>query len=597
MTTEPATTAGTVAMPQPVGPSPRVPSSRVASPTDAMAAWVRCTACATLIYRKRLRRNLEVCPECGNHRRLPAPERIRQLVDAGSFVPLTEDPTPDLDGDPDDPLGFVDSLPYPQRLAAARGRTGLAEAVVCGEARIDGHPVVLAVMDFRFLGGSLGRAVGGRIVRAAERALARHRPLVLVTASGGARMQEGALALMQMAAVSQAIATLRESGPLTISVVTDPTYGGVAASFATNTDIVLVESGARMGFAGPRVIRQTIGQQLPEGFQTAPFLLRHGQVDLVVERHRLRARLASLLAMVPSAAAGRGTGGAMSATRTPVLVREPDRLAVPDAWRNVRRARQTDRPTTLDYLSLAFEGFVELHGDRIDADCPAIVAGTAQLAGHGVVVIGHQKGHRTADLLARNFGMSSPAGYRKAQRVMRLAVRLGLPVVTLIDTPGAYPGVDAERHGQAAAIADCIMTMTGLPVPVVAVVTGEGGSGGALALAVADQVLVLEHAVYSVISPEGCAAILWNDPAATSSAARALRLTAPELLRLGVVDAVVPEPGQGAHTDPAAAAELLRQGLCEALRPLLDVPGPTLVRRRRQRFRRYAAVDNRSGSR
>lgn len=625
---EPLVASDPGAVPDPVAPpEPLTVPDQAAVPERAgpAVAWVRCAACHALVYRKRLRRNLDVCPECGDHRRLTAPERIDQLVDAGSFVPLAAELTSGGDGTapagtggrPVDPLGFVDSVPYPDRLAAARDRTGLAEAVLCGEARVDGRPVVLAVMDFRFLGGSLGVAAGGLIVRAAERALARHRPLVLVTASGGARMQEGALALMQMAAVSQAVAALRESGPLTVSVVTDPTYGGVAASFATNTDLVLVESGARMGFAGPRVIRQTTGQQVPEGFQTAAFLLRHGQADLVVERHRLRARLAALLAAADGGTVRSGVAvsavavsttvasavtvsSAVASTATaadPVLVRDPDRLAVPDAWHTVRRARQTDRPTTLDYLGTAFDGFVELHGDRLGADCPAIVAGLARLAGRPVAVIGHQKGHRTADLLARNFGMAGPAGYRKAQRVMRLAVRLGLPVVTLIDTPGADPGVDAERHGQAAAIADCILTMTGLPVPVVAVVTGEGGSGGALALAVADQVLMLEHAVYSVISPEGCAAILWNDPAATPGAARALRLTAPELLRLGVADAVVPEPGQGAHTDPAAAAELLRRAVREALRPLTGVPGPLLVRLRRDRFRRYAAVPSGPGPR
>jgi acetyl-CoA carboxylase carboxyl transferase subunit beta len=604
-------TAQPMAVPGPGQPVEATgPTVDVTGPT---VAWIRCVACSALVYRKRLRRNLDVCPECGDPHRLTAPERIRQLVDTGTFVPLGNAVAPGpLPADVVDPLTFVDSMAYPDRVAAARIRTGLTEAVLCGQARIGGRPVVLAVMDFRFLGGSLGCAVGALITEAAERALARHRPLVLVTASGGARMQEGALALMQMAAVSQAIAALREAGPLTISVVTDPTYGGVAASFATNTDVVLVESGARMGFAGPRVIRQTIGQQLPEGFQTAPFLLRHGQVDLVVERHRLRTRLAALLAFAdggpvvreadpagpvvreadPAGPVGveADPAGPVGADGTPVLIRDPDRLPVPDAWRDVRRARQTDRPTTLDYLSTAFDGFVELHGDRIGADCPAIVAGLAWLAGHPVVVVGHQKGHRTADLLARNFGMSSPAGYRKAQRVMRLAVRLGVPVVTLIDTPGAHPGVDAERHGQAAAIADCILTMTGLPVPVVAVITGEGGSGGALALAVADQVLMLEHAVYSVISPEGCAAILWNDPVATAQAAHALRLTAPDLLRLGVADAVVPEPGPGAHSDPATAAALLRRGVREALRSLSELDGETLVRRRRARFRRYATA-------
>ncbi|WP_433310755.1 acetyl-CoA carboxylase carboxyltransferase subunit alpha [Micromonospora chersina] len=547
--------------------------------------WSRCDGCSSLLYRKRLRRNLDVCPECGSHARLDAPDRVAQLVDPDSFTPLPEQAVRV------DPIGFVDTLPYPHRLGAARTGTGLDEAVVCGTARVGGHPVALAVMDFRFLGGSLGCAVGELITRTAERALADAVPLVLVTASGGARMQEGALSLMQMATVSQAIAGLREAGLLTVSVITDPTYGGVAASFATNTDVVLAESGARLGFAGPRVIRQVTGATLPEGFQTAEFLLRHGQVDLVVPRHALRGRLTALLA---AAEAGR---------RVPVPRQEPaprpaagaDAPAAAtgparDAWETVRTARHPGRPTTLDYLETAFDGFVELHGDRLGADCPAIVGGVARLDGRPVMVIGHQKGHTTAELVARNFGMASPAGHRKALRLMRLAARLHLPVVTLVDTPGADPGVDAEQQGQAAAIAENILALSVLPTPVVAVVTGEGGSGGALALAVADRVLMLEHAVYSVISPEGCAAILWPDSSAAPQAARALRLTAADLCRLGVVDEVVPEPRPAAHGDPAAAAELLGRAVTANLAPLLAVPPATLVRRRRQRFRRFGAA-------
>ncbi|MFG2052739.1 acetyl-CoA carboxylase carboxyltransferase subunit alpha [Micromonospora sp. NPDC048930] len=549
--------------------------------------WSRCDGCASLLYRKRLRRNLDVCPECGSHARLDAPDRVAQLADPQSFTPL-----PDAAARVD-PIGFVDALPYPRRLSAARAGTGLDEAVLCGTARIGGHPVALAVMDFRFLGGSLGCAVGELITRAAERALADEVPLVLVTASGGARMQEGALSLMQMATVSQAIAGLREAGLLTVSVITDPTYGGVAASFATNTDVVLAESGARMGFAGPRVIRQVTGATLPEGFQTAEFLLRHGQVDMVVPRQALRGRLTALLAAARAGRAGR---------RRPVPRQEPAPRPAPaaappaaaglerDAWETVRTARHPGRPTTLDYLETAFDGFVELHGDRLGADCPAVVGGLARLDGRPVMVIGHQKGHTTAELVTRNFGMASPAGHRKALRLMRLAARLGLPVVTLVDTPGADPGVDAEQQGQAAAIAENILALSVLPTPVVAVVTGEGGSGGALALAVADRVLMLEHAVYSVISPEGCAAILWPDSSAAPQAARALRLTAADLCRLGVVDEVVPEPEPAAHGDPAGAADRLGRAVAANLAALLDVPPATLVRRRRQRFRRYGAA-------
>ncbi|MGR6320403.1 acetyl-CoA carboxylase carboxyltransferase subunit alpha [Micromonospora soli] len=548
--------------------------------------WSRCDGCASLLYRKRLRRNLDVCPECGSHARLDAPDRVAQLVDPDSFTPLP-DPPPRVD-----PIGFVDALPYPHRLSAARAGTGLDEAVLCGTARIGGHPVALAVMDFRFLGGSLGCAVGELITRAAERAQADEVPLVLVTASGGARMQEGALSLMQMATVSQAIAGLREAGLLTVSVITDPTYGGVAASFATNTDVVLAESGARMGFAGPRVIRQVTGATLPEGFQTAEFLLRHGQIDMVVPRHALRGRLTALLAAARAGRAGR---------RPPVPRQAPARRPAPaagattagpppDAWETVRTARHPGRPTTLDYLEIAFDGFVELHGDRLGADCPAVIGGLARLDGRPVMVIGHQKGHTTAELVAHNFGMASPAGHRKALRLMRLAARLGLPVVTLVDTPGADPGVGAEQQGQAAAIAENILALSVLPTPVVAVVTGEGGSGGALALAVADRVLMLEHAVYSVISPEGCAAILWPDSSAAPQAARALRLTAADLCRLGVVDEVVPEPSPAAHGDPTAAADLLGRAVAANLAGLLDVPPATLVRRRRHRFRGYGAA-------
>ncbi|GAA4563475.1 hypothetical protein GCM10023176_07510 [Micromonospora coerulea] len=560
--------------------------------------WSRCAGCASLLYRKRLRRNLDVCPECGTHSRVDAPARVAQLVDPDSFTAL-----PDRAVEVD-PIGFVDALPYPHRLTAARAATGLDEAVVCGTGAVGGHRIALAVMDFRFLGGSLGCAVGELITRTAEQALAEEIPLVLVTASGGARMQEGALSLMQMATVSQAVAGLREAGVLTVSVITDPTYGGVAASFATNTDVVLAESGARLGFAGPRVIRQVTGAALPAGFQTAEFLLRRGHVDLVVPRHALRGRLTALLA---AARAGRSNRRPLvprqePARRPPAVagVPRPEPAAdVPpdpadgaarDAWDTVRTARHPGRPTTLDYLESAFDGFVELHGDRLGADCPAVVGGLARLYGRPVMVVGHQKGHTTAELVARNFGMASPAGHRKALRLMRLAARLGLPVVTLVDTPGADPGVAAEEQGQAAAIAENILALSVLPTPIVAVVTGEGGSGGALALAVADRVLMLEHAVYSVISPEGCAAILWPDSSAAPQAARALRLTAPDLCRLGVVDEVVPEPPPAAHHDPAAAAELLARAVAANLAPLLDVPPATLVRRRRQRFRRYGAA-------
>ncbi|MGH3853734.1 MAG: acetyl-CoA carboxylase, carboxyltransferase subunit beta [Pseudonocardiaceae bacterium] len=540
--------------------------------------WVRCESCAALLYRKRFVRCLRVCPECGRHHRLTAGQRTDQLLDLGSAAALEP-----IGRTVTDPLGFVDQLPYPERLSAARARTGLDEAVLCTVGTIGGHPVVLAVMDFRFMGGSLGVEAGERVTQAAERALSDRIPLILVTASGGIRMQEGPLALMQMPKTCQALAQLDEEGVLTVSVLTDPTYGGVSASFATLTDVILAEPKARIGFAGRRVIEQTVCQQLPEDFQTAEFFLRHGLLDHVVPRSQLRAALLRLLAVqgpLPEPYAEHtGTPPTYPAPAHPAPKR--------DAWQAVTLARHAGRPTTLDYIGYLLEGFQELHGDRICGDCPAIVAGVGKLDGLPLVVVGHQKGHTTGELIERNFGMSSPQGYRKAARLMRLAAKWRIPVLTLIDTPGAAAGLEADRHGQAVAIAESQRLMASLPVPIVAVVTGEGGSGGAVALGVADKIFACANAVYSVISPEGCAAILWGTPSAAPMAAASLGLDADRLLDLGVIDAVIPEPPGGADRNHVMAAARLRTAVIAAFAELLRRERDQLAQARRGRFRAF----------
>ncbi|MTE14576.1 acetyl-CoA carboxylase carboxyl transferase subunit alpha [Nocardia aurantiaca] len=547
--------------------------------TAAGTAWMLCPGCSAMIYVKRYERADRVCPECDDHGMLTARQRVDLLLDEDSATPVDHAATVR------DPLGFSDSRPYPERLDSARQATGMPDAVLCVRGTLGGVRVVVAAMDFRFLGGSLGSAVGEAVTTAAEIALAERRPLIVVTASGGARMQEGIVALMQMAKTSCALRRLDDAGVLTVSVVTDPTYGGVAASYATSTDVIVAEPGARLGFAGPRVIRQTIGQTLPPGFQTAEFLLEHGIVDMICHRSALRDRLIRLVGMTvrPS----RPHTDDAEAVRT-----DPATLAVADPWERVRAARRLGRPTTLDHLAGAFEEFVELHGDRMSADCAAMVAGLARLDGVPVAVIGTQKGHTAAELAQRNFGMPTPAGYRKSARVLRLAAKLGLPVVTLVDTAGAYPGIAAEERGQAVAIAENLKLLAGLPVPVVAVITGEGGSGGALALAVADRVLVCENAVYSVISPEGCASILWQDAAAAPRAARALRVDAAALLELGIADAVVPEPEGGADRHPATATALLRRALRQALHELRTLPAADLAAQRHARFRVFGTAPN-----
>jgi acetyl-CoA carboxylase carboxyl transferase subunit alpha len=255
------------------------------------------------------------------------------------------------------------------------------------------------------------------------------------------------------------------------------------------------------------------------------------------------------------------------------------------AMDRVKLARHPDRPHTLDFVSWIFEDFLEIHGDRRFADDPAIVCGLARFHGEPVLVVGHQKGHDFKQRQLRNFGMPKPEGYRKALRAMKLAEKFHRPIFSFVDTPGAYPGVDAEERGQAEAIAHNLREMARLRVPIIVTITGEGGSGGALAIAVGDVILMLENAIYSVISPEGCAAILWKDASKADRAAEALKLTASDLLELGVIDRIVPEPSGGAHTDPRRAAEILDQFLREALAEVRDLSVEELVARRYHKFR------------
>ncbi|MDQ1438172.1 MAG: acyl-CoA carboxylase subunit beta [Acidimicrobiaceae bacterium] len=549
------------------------------APTTAAGdvQWVKCPSCDAFVYSKRLVRNLKVCPECNHHFRLRVRERLGQLFDEGSFEERGQDVMST------DVLGFVDSKPYPSRLEDARKKTGNNEAAVFGTGTVSGYPLVVAAMDFQFMGGSMGGGVGELITQAAELSLETGTPLLLIAASGGARMQEGCISLMQLAKTSQAVARLHESGVLCICLNTDPTFGGVTASFAMLGDVLIAEPNSLVGFAGPSVIEQTIRQKLPPGFQTAEFLLEHGMLDLVEPRENLRNTLRKLLALH----APRPDGSKLPEPEGEAPITDPARLRERDPWEAVVLARHIDRPTTLEYIGFMFDDFIELHGDRLYRENASIVGGVALLGDLPVVVIGHQKGHSTTEMVTRNFGMPDPEGYRKALRLMNHAAKFKMPLITLIDTPGAYPGLGAEERGQAVAIARCIMEMSRLPIPAIAVVTGEGGSGGALALGVGDRVLMLENSYYSVISPEGCSTILWSDATAAPRAAAALKVTPPDLLRLGVMDAIVPEPEEGAHMDPVVSAANLKTALLSCLGELLPMDGAALVAARYERFRAF----------
>ena len=557
----------------------------------------KCNKCGAAILSEEVINGAYICPKCHGYFRVPAYKRIEMIADEGSF----EEWDMDLDGmdGPPDPLQFKG---YSEKIKKLREQTGLKEAVVTGRVKINGTQAVIGVCDGRFMMASMGYAVGEKITRAVERATNEKLPVILFTCSGGARMQEGIISLMQMEKTSAALKRHSDAGLLYVTVLTDPTTGGVTASFAMLGDIIIAEPQALIGFAGPRVIEQTIGEKLPEGFQRAEFLLEHGFVDQIVKRENMKPVLGRILKMhdhvhpdcrkgkevrksdrtepVPKAGMTEKKAGKKAAEQEPWSEKSLT------AWERVCRSRSKERPVGKDYIDILFEDFVELHGDRYYRDDPAIIGGIAYFQGICVTVIAQAKGRTTKENLERNFAMPSPEGYRKARRLMKQAEKFHRPVINFVDPPGAFCGMEAEERGQGEAIARNLFELSGLKVPVLSVVIGEGGSGGALALAVADEVWMLENSVYSVLSPEGFASILWKDSRRSAEAAKVMKLTAADLKKLGVIERVFPEPQNFSALTMKPTAELLRAGLAEFLTKYQKLETKDLLEGRYERFRK-----------
>lgn len=533
--------------------------------------WIKCDGCGQMLYKEDVVNNHYACYKCGKYFRMSAKKRIRLVADPHSFEEW------DCGLKSQDPLEYPG---YTEKIEMLKERHKIDEAVTTGRCSIAGEACVLAVCDTRFLMGSMGSVVGEKLTRAIEKATKERLPLVIFTCSGGARMQEGILSLMQMAKTSAALKQHSDAGLLYITVLTDPTTGGVTASFAMLGDIILSEPGALIGFAGPRVIEQTIGQKLPEGFQRAEFLVEHGLIDGLIYRDSMKCTLSTLIRMhkrpvkeeslitsLLDQSSSNGTGGPMT------------------AWERVLTARAADRPTALDYIHEIFDDFIELHGDRHYGDDKATVGGIAYLDGCPVTVIGQQKGRSTKENIQRNFGMPSPEGYRKALRLMKQAEKFHRPIITFVDTPGAFPGLEAEEHGQGEAIAANLFEMAALKVPVLAIVIGEGGSGGALALAVANEVWMLENATYTILSPEGFASILWKDSKRAKEAAELMKVTAMELQQMGMIEQVIGEAEPASRKNLSQIGKDMKGRMRGFLYKNLDRDGELLAQERYSRFR------------
>ena len=567
----------------------------------------RCNKCGKGIFTEDYKKNLYICPKCGGYLRMPAQKRIEFLTEADSFEEW------DTGLSTENPLHMIG---YPDKIKALQDKTKLDEAVITGKARIGENEVALMVMDGRFLMASMGEVVGEKIARGVERATKEKLPVIIFTCSGGARMQEGMTSLMQMAKTSAALKRHSDAGLLYITVLTDPTTGGVTASFAMLGDIILAEPKALIGFAGPRVIEQTIHKKLPKGFQRSEFLLKQGFIDKIVERKDMKTVLEQILTMHRLTTKHSGivkNTGVVSEIKTDLNTVNPSskredvqavsnknagksrkqklslaqkkRAGEKTAWERVLTSREKDRPVGEDYIYGLFEEFIEFHGDRNFGDDAAICGGIAYFQGKPVTVIAQMKGKSTAENIARNFGMPEPEGYRKALRLMKQAEKFHRPIICFVDTPGAFCGMEAEERGQGEAIARNLYEMSALKTPILSVLIGEGGSGGALAMAVADEVWILENAVYSILSPEGYAAILWKDGSQAARAAKAMKLTSYDLYKAGFVEKIIPEPEIYTLDSIINVFDNLEENISVFLKNSKSMTEEERVEQRYQRFR------------
>ena len=533
------------------------------------AVHERCLLCEEPISESQTYLTYRVCPFCRFHYTLSARDRIDLMADKGTFKESHKYVRSVA------PISFSRRGAYRNFLSRDQNHTGLTEAAVTGRCRIDGVETMLVVLDFGFMGGSMGIVVGEKVATAMEVAARRGLPLVAIVTGGGVKIQEGVLSLMQMAKTVTAAKRIREEGVPFFVLLANPSTGQAYASFANLADVILAEPGSLIGLSPLKTLRETSAMPLPLDAHTAEAHLGHGLLDNVVDREALRERLGTLLRIFTTQKLGKGN-------HKDLLKLVLEETAVPQAWEAVTVARDAERPMAMTYIRSMLDPFIELRGDRLNSDDRSVIGGVGFLGDEPVAVIGQQR--RPSLEGERNHVY--PDGLRKAQRVINLASRFKLPLVTLIDTQGADPGLESEEQGIGNAIATTLSLMVEAQTPIVSAIIGEGGSEGALALGLSDRILMQQYAVYSPISLNHTLGTSYHDHRLDQEAAEALMLTARDCIELGITDQVVPEPEGGAHLNPKEAATSLQAAILQHLSELSKMSPGKLLKRRYQKFRR-----------
>ena len=534
----------------------------------------RCLYCEEPISDSQTYLTARVCPFCRFHYTITARERIELMADRSTFKETHKYLSSVA------PLSFARRGRLSELLAQDQNRTGLTEAAVTGRCKIDNEDVVLIVLDFSFMGGTMGSVVGEKVATALESAAKGGTPVVAVVSGGGVRVQEGVLSLMQMAKTVTAANKLRDGGAPFIVVLANPSTGQAYASFANLADVILAEPKSLIGLSPLRTLREASNIPLPLDAHTAEAHVGHGLLDNVIDREALRTRVSVLLRILQGQKQEISKEDKADHAQ---LIKEADGDCTQvDPWEALSAVRHSERPAATTYFRQMLDPFIELRGDRLNSDDRSVVAGVGYLSGQPVAVVGQQ---RRALVEGERYHVY-PDGLRKAQRVIALASRFKLPLITLVDTQGADPGLEAEEQGIGNAIATTLSAMLDVPTPIVSVVIGEGGSEGALALGMADRILMQQYAVYSPISMNHNLAGAFHEPLLDREAADALMLTAQDCMELGIADQVIPEPEGGSHMNPRAAGAAMQGSILRELGKLGKMSQGKLMKRRYSKFRR-----------
>ena len=535
-----------------------------------------CLYCHEPISDSKAYLDYRVCPFCRFHYTLSARERIELLADRRTFREHNRYVRSVA------PLAFSNRTSYADELTQSQDRTGLTEAAVTGTCKIDGRNVMLVVLDYGFMGGSMSSVVGEKVALAFEHATRRDLPVVALVTGGGARTQEGVLSLMQMAKTVTAVNKLREASMPFIAVLANPSTGQAYGSFANLADVIIAEPGSVVGLSPIRAMIEATERQVPPDVHTAEYHLRRGLLDNVVDREQLQSRVSRLLALLAEPEAIRLGRRAVSRLQIPAAEDT-------ETWESVEAATHDERPDALYYMRHILDDFFEICGDRVSSDDRTVVGGIGLLRGHPVAVIGQQRIH-SHDTDRSRYHVH-PDGLRKAQRIIGLAARFNLPLVTLIDSQGADPRLESEEHGVGNAIARSLSMMLEAETPVVSVIIGEAGNEAALALSLSDRILMQQYAIYSPISLHHAVGGPRRERYLTRESAEALMLTARDCQELGIIDQVVPEPVGGAHLDPRQAVEGLEHSIYKHLAEASRVSTGKLVKQRYRKFRQMGELN------